>query len=164
MCVCRCNSTDGGVCGGGGHALTILQEVLCVLHGLLHIAQLCMGGRRVTVSVCLSVCPYVFTRSPGTLHMPGGRRSLSGRSHPCSLPRPPSLEPPASTHGHTTTALGCKFHGLGSGMQGEGRGRGRGEQGVVQASALQTLLPTVYTSAVHSGKHLTNRIVYTPPH
>ena len=43
-------------CVWGGNALTVLQEVPCVLHGFLHIAQLCMGGRRVTASVCLSVC------------------------------------------------------------------------------------------------------------
>ena len=68
MCVCVCVRVCVCVlveimgCGGvwGGHALTILQEVCgvcaCVLHGFLHIAQLCMGGRRVTVSVYLSVC------------------------------------------------------------------------------------------------------------
>ena len=60
VCVCVCVvvvvQTTGCGCVWGGQALTVLQEVPCVLHGFLHIVQLCMGGRRVRVSVCLSVC------------------------------------------------------------------------------------------------------------
>ena len=131
-----------GGCVWGGHALTVLQEVPCMLHGFLHIVQLCMGGRRVTASVCLSVC-------------------LSVRPHAAHL----------VLARNTTTAPGCEPHDPGRG-RGRGRGRrrgrggggvGRGEdvgrrrgagaevgEGVVQVSDMETFLPTVYTLVFRS--------------
>ena len=60
VCVVVVQMTGCG-CVWGGHALTVLQEIPCVLHGFLHIVQL----RRVTVSVCAPSCCSPCTRAGG---------------------------------------------------------------------------------------------------